>query len=89
MLTYEKFSSSPMKVRILYVKKLLNKLGFNLEETFIDDKYYKKALKKFQSNNGFGENCVVSKDVFYCLIEQVKEFNNIWKNMKWGERIYE
>ena len=46
MLTYEKFSTAPVKVRILFVKKLLNKLGFNLEETFIDDKHYKKALKK-------------------------------------------
>jgi hypothetical protein len=82
MLTYEKFSTSPMKVRILYVKKLLNKIGYNLEETFIEDKGYKKALKKFQSNNGFGENCVVSKDVFCCLIEQVEDFDNIWKNMK-------
>ena len=82
MLTYEKFLSAPVKVRILYVKKLLNELEFNLEETFIDDKYYKKALKKFQSNNGFSENCVVSKDVFYCLIEQAKNFNVIWKTMK-------
>lgn len=82
MVTYEKFSVAPVKVRILYVKKLLNALGYDLEETFIDDKYYKKALKKFQSNNGFGENCVVSKDVFYCLIKQVENFNIIWKNMK-------
>ena len=82
MLTYEKFSTNPMKVRTLYVKKLLNKIGYNLEETFIEDKDYKKALKKFQSNNGFGENCVVSKDVFYCLIKHVEDFDNIWKNMK-------
>lgn len=82
MLTYEKFSNAPMKVRILFVKKLLNELGFTLDETFIDDKCYKRALKKFQSNNGFGENCVVSKDVFYCLIEQVKDYKTIWKNLK-------
>lgn len=82
MLTYEKFSTTPVKVRVLYVKKLLNALGFNLEETFSEDKYYKKALKKFQSNNGFGENCVVSKDVFTCLIEQVEDYEIIWKNMK-------
>ena len=82
MLTYEKFSTAPVKVRILYVKKLLNSLGFNLDETFIDDKYYKKALKKFQANNGFSENCVVSKDVFHCLIKQVNDYKMIWKNLK-------
>ena len=82
MLTYEKFSTAPVKVRTLFTKKLLNKLGFNLEENFTEDKYYKRALKKFQSNNGFGENCIVSKDVFYCLIEQVEDFDIIWKNMK-------
>lgn len=81
-MTYEKFSTLPIKVRVLYVKKLLNTLNFNLEETFIEDKYYKRALKKFQSNNGFGENCVVSKDVFYCLINQVENYNEIWNSMK-------
>ena len=82
MLTYERFSTAPVKVRTLYVKKLLNTLDYNLEETFTEDKCYKKALKKFQSNNGFNENCVVSKDVFTCLISQVKEHEMIWKNMK-------
>lgn len=82
MLTYEKFSTAPVKVRILYVKKLLNIVGFNLEETFAEDKYYKKALKKFQSDNDFGANCVVSKDVFYCLIGQVPNHERIWKNLK-------
>ena len=82
MLTYEKFSTAPVKVRILYVKKLLNALGFNLNESFSEDKYYKKALKKFQSDNDFSENCVVSKDVFYCLIEQVNNHEKIWKNLK-------
>ena len=82
MLTYEKFSMAPVKIRVLYVKKLLNTLGFNINETFSEDKQYKKALKKFQSNNGFGENCVVSKDVFYCLIKLVKDYEIIWKNMK-------
>ena len=71
MLTYEKFSVAPIKVRVLYVKKLLNKLKFDLDENFNEDKKYKKALKKFQHDNGFGENCVVSKDVFYCLINQM------------------
>lgn len=82
MLTYEKFSIAPVKVRVLYIKKLLNKLEFNLDETFNEDKYYKKALKKFQSNNGFGENCVVSKDVFYCLINKVNNYDKIWNEVK-------
>ena len=82
MLTFEKFSMVPVKIRVLYVKKLLNTLGYNLSETFSEDKYYKKALKKFQSENDFSANCVVSKDVFNCLIKQVENFEIIWKNMK-------
>lgn len=82
MPTYEKFSTAPVKVRTIYVKKLLNNLGFNLEETFIEDKQYKKALKQFQADNGFGENCIVSKDVFYCLIKKVDNYKIIWKNLK-------
>ena len=42
MLSFHKFSMAPLKVRILYIKKLLNVLGYNLEETFYDDKHYKK-----------------------------------------------
>lgn len=82
MLTYEKFSTAPVKVRTLYVKKLLNTLGYNLEETFSEDKLYKKALKEFQSNNGFSKNCVVSKEVFYCLIDQISNHYTIWQDMK-------
>ena len=82
MLTFEKFSTAPVKVRVLYIKKLLNVLGFNLDETFAEDKYYKKALKKFQSDHNFSENCVVSKDIFYCLVGQVKNHESIWKNLK-------
>lgn len=82
MITYEKFSTVPVKVRTLYIKKLLNELGYNLIENFNEDKYYKRALKQFQKENCFGENCVVSKDVFYCLIDQVDNHDVIWKNLK-------
>ena len=67
MFNFEKFSMAPVKIRVLYVKKLLNTLGFNLNETFLEDKYYKKALKKFQRDNDFNENCIVNKDIFKCL----------------------
>lgn len=82
MFNYEKFSTAPIKVRVLYVKKLLNNLGYNLEENFIEDKKYKTALKKFQADNNFGTNCIISKEVFYCLISQVKDYQLIWKNLK-------
>ena len=82
MLNFEKFSTAPVKIRVLYTKKLLNAIGFNIDETFSEDKNYKKALKQFQADNGFGENCVISKDVFNSLIKNVKNYENIWKNMK-------
>ena len=82
MLTYEKFSTAPVKVRTLYIKKLLNVLGYNLEETFSEDKSYKTALKEFQSNNGFSKNCVVSKEVFIVLINQISNHYSIWLETK-------
>ena len=81
-LTYEKFTTLPMKVRILYVKKLLNELGYNLEESFKDDKHYKKALRKFQINNGYAGNCIIDINTFYSLIEQVKNYYDIWMSLK-------
>ncbi len=82
MITFDKFSIAPMKVRILYIKKLLNVLGYNLEETFYDDKYYKRALKKFQIENNFTGNCVVTSDVFDVFINKIPEANKIWKDMR-------
>lgn len=82
MITFDKFSTAPMKVRILYIKKLLNVLGYNLEETFYDDKYYKKALKKFQIENNFTGNCVVTSDIFDVFINKIPEANKIWKDMR-------
>ena len=79
--TYEKFSTSSMKVRILYIKKLLNTLNYNLIETPIADKQYKKALKKFQETNNFGGNCIVNKDVFNVFISKVDNHNDIWKTL--------
>ena len=81
-LTYEKFSTQPMKVRILYVKKLLNALGYNLEESFKDDKCYKKALRKFQIDNGYAGNCMIDINTFYSLIEQVKNYDNLWNSLQ-------
>lgn len=81
-LTYEKFATLPMKVRILYVKKLLNELGYNLEESFKDDKQYKKALRKFQINNGYAGNCMIDINTFYSLIKQVKNYYDIWMSLK-------
>lgn len=82
MITFNEFSVAPIKVRILYIKKLLNVLGYNLEETFYDDKYYKKALKKFQIENNFTGNCVVTSDVFNVFINKIPEANKIWKDMR-------
>lgn len=82
MITFDKFSVSPMKVRILYIKKLLNKLNYNVDETFYDDKQYKKALKKFQIENNFTGNCVITSDVFDVFLSKVPEANKIWNDMR-------
>lgn len=81
-MNYFSFSVAPVKVRILFIKKLLNKLGYNLYESFKEDKQYKKALKDYQVKNGFGGNCIVSENVFKSFIEDVPESIDIWKSMK-------
>lgn len=81
-MNYFSFSVAPVKVRILFIKKLLNKLGYNLDESFKEDKQYKKALKDYQVKNGYGGNCIVSENVFKSFIEDVPEAIDIWKSMK-------
>ena len=80
-LTYQKFLSLPVKQRIIFTKKLLNELGFELIENHIDDKVFKKALKSFQESNNFCGNCVVSNDVFYSLISKVPNHSVLWKSV--------
>ena len=82
MLSFHKFSMAPLKVRILYIKKLLNVLGYNLEETFYDDKHYKKALKKFQIENNFIGNSIITSDIFDTFLNKIPEANKIWKDMR-------
>ena len=82
MITFEKFSIAPVKVRILYIKKLLNELGYNLEENFHEDKHYKKSLKEFQIKNNLTGNCVITNDVFNLLLNKIPNANKIWKNMR-------
>ena len=82
MITFEKFSIAPVKVRILYIKKLLNELGYNLEENFHEDKCYKKSLKEFQIKNNLIGNCVITNDVFNLLLNKIPNANKIWKNMR-------
>ena len=82
MITYEKFSIQSIKTRTLFTKKMLNQLGYNLIEDVHDDKPFKKALKDFQVKNGFGGNCVASRDVFNCFTEQVPNYNDLWEQMK-------
>lgn len=82
MLTYEKFSVSPMKVRVLFVKKLLNALSYNLDETFIEDKKYKRALKKYQTSKGLTGNCSLDIKTFNLLKDDIPDFDTIWNNIK-------
>lgn len=82
MITFEKFSILPVKVRTLFIKKLLNNLGYNIQETFKEDKEYKKALRDFQVKNNFAPNCVVSKDVYLFIIDKVHNYKEIYKELK-------
>lgn len=82
MINFHRFSISPVKVRILYIKKLLNEIGYNLEENIYDDKLYKKSLKKFQIENNFVGNCTITPDVFNALLRKVPNANKIWESMR-------
>lgn len=82
MVTFERFSVSPIKVRVLFVKHLLNQLNYDLDETYIEDKQYKKALKQYQTSKGITGNCVVDIKTFKSLITDVPSYNTIWKNMR-------
>lgn len=85
-LSFEKFMVSPVKVRILFIKKLLNELGYNIAETIYDDKQYKKALKQFQIKNNFIGNCVITNDLFLTLTNEVKNYNEIWNKLNRGDK---
>ena len=85
-LTFERFLIAPVKVRTLFIKKLLNELGYDINETIYDDKQYKKALKQFQIKNNFIGNCVITNDLFLVLINNVTNYNEIWKKLNRGDK---
>lgn len=82
MITYNSFSVSSMKKRTLFVRKLLNILGYELEESVKEDKKYKKALKSYQISKGFAGNCVIDIKTFESLLDDCPESNHIWKELK-------
>lgn len=82
MITFEKFSILPVKVRILYIKKLLNNLGYNIQETFKEDKEYKKALRDFQLKNNFTPNCMISKEIYLFMISKVPNYKELYNELK-------
>lgn len=82
MITFEKFSILPVKVRVLYIKKLLNTLGYNVQESFKEDKEYKKALRDFQVKNNFAPNCMISKEIYLFIINQVPNHKQIYNELK-------
>ena len=85
-LTFEKFLIAPVKVRILFIKKLLKELGYDIPITIYDDKSYKKALKHFQIKNNFIGNCVITNDLFLMLINDFKNHDIILKNLNRGDK---
>lgn len=82
MVTYNNFLISPIKKRVIFVKKILNYLGYNLEDSFKEDKSYKKALKNYQISKGITANCVIDIKTFENLIKDCPNSNAIWKELK-------
>ncbi len=82
MITYSHFSVSPMKKRILFIKKVLNTLGYNLEESVKEDKQYKKALKHYQISKGYAGNCMIDNKTFESLLHDCSNLDKIWNNLK-------
>ena len=80
-ITYEKFSVAPIKIRVLLIKKLLNNIGYKLEETYKEDKPYKKALKDYQEQNGFIGNCIINNSVFASFIKNIPQIDSIWNEV--------
>ena len=83
MLTFEKFSISPMKIRVLFTKIILNNIqNASLDENYLEDKRYKKALKLFQIYNNLGENCMLTRGTFDALISNFPTYNELWNDLK-------
>ena len=82
MISFDKFSLLPVKVRVILIKSILNDIGYKLDVSGIEDKQYKKALKKFQIDNGFVGNCMINDSLYNILINSTPNSNNIWKNIK-------
>jgi len=66
-LTFVRFNSYPVKVRISMVETKLNELGYVCNTNGKRDRQYIEALKKFQSDNGLSPNAVVCIKTFETL----------------------
>lgn len=66
-ITFVRYSSLPMKVRIKILQKVLINLGYNLNISGIRDRDTIKALKKFQKENGLSQNAVVCSKTYEIL----------------------
>lgn len=68
-LDYERYESYPVKVRFIWIQKILNNLGYPVEVNGQRDKPFVKALKKFQESQGLPGNAVINKELFVALLD--------------------
>ena len=68
-LDYERYESYPVKVRLLWIQRILVNLNYNVNLNGQRDKPFVKALKKFQEANGLSSNAVINKDLFIALLD--------------------
>lgn len=68
-LDYERYESYPVKVRLTWIQKILNKLNYSVDINGQRDKKFVKALKSFQKSHGLSDNAVINRELFIALLD--------------------
>ena len=68
MISYEHYQSFPVKVRLMWIQKILQKQGYNVSINGQKDKQTTKALKDMQIKNGLSGNSNIDLETFKLLL---------------------
>ena len=68
MISYEHYQSFPVKVRLMWIQKILQKQGYNVSVNGQKDKQTTKALKDMQIKNGLSGNSNIDVETFKLLL---------------------
>lgn len=68
MISYEHYQSFPVKVRLMWIQKILQKQGYNVSVNGQKDKQTTKALKDMQIKNGLSGNSNIDLETFKLLL---------------------